>query len=149
MLRQNIDVEDGLCNGAQGTIASMPETTETTPGPIFVHFEDPRIGSRAERRDIDSKMAIRIDPKIASFDFHGQQVKRTQLPVMLSFAMTIHKAQGLTLNKVVADCGEHVFDSGMAYTATSRVRRLEDIVFLEYSPWPSEPTTTRSRRSRD
>ena len=79
-------------------------------------------------------MALRIDPKTASFDFHGQQVKRTQLPVILSFAMTIHKAQGLTLDKVVAVCGEHVFDSGMAYTATSRVQRLEDVIFLEFRP---------------
>ena len=134
MLRHNIDVEDGLYNGAQGTIASIPEINGTAPMPIFVHFEDPRIGTRAERKDVDGKIAVRINPKTASFDLNGKQVKRTQLPVILSFAMTIHKAQGLTLNKVVAHCGEGVFEAGMAYTAASRVRRFGDLIFSEYSP---------------
>jgi len=134
MLRHNIDVEDGLYNGAQGTIAALGEAAGSILVPIFVHFEDVRIGTRAERREIDGKIAVRIDPKTAQFDFHGRQVKRTQLPVILSFAMTIHKSQGLTLNKVVADCGEHVFESGMAYTAASRVRKMKDLIFLEYSP---------------
>jgi len=135
MLRHNIDVADGLYNGAQGTIALIDgDPNSTTPRPIYVHFGDPKIGTKAARREVDGKMAVRIDPKTASFDLNGRQVKRTQLPVILSFAITIHKAQGLTLQKVVADCGEKVFAPGMAYTAASRVRRLEDLILSDFTP---------------
>jgi len=51
--------------------------------------------------------------------------------------MTIHKPQVLTLNKVVANCGESVFNPRMASTAGSSVRRLEDLMFYEYSSWLS------------
>ena len=134
MLRHNIDVADGLYNGAQGTIASIEETSGSIPTVIFIHFSDPRVGLMAERKEIEGKMAVRVDPKTIAFDYQGQQVKRTQLPVILSFAITIHKAQGLTLDKVVADCSEGMFEAGMAYTAISRVRRLEDLIFVEFSP---------------
>jgi hypothetical protein len=66
-----------------------------------------------------------------------------QLPLMLSFAMTIHKAQGLTLDKVVADCGNDCrFAPGMAYTAISRVRRLDDIVLIDFA---AEAFPTRAK----
>ena len=142
MLRHNLDVEDGLYNGAQGSVALISDTTGTIPAPIFVHFEDPRIGARAERKEIDGKVAVRIDPKTAAtFDFHGHQVKRTQIPIILSFAMTIHKSQGLTLNKVVADCGEGTFHAGMA-------KSLRTLFSPNTLLLPSRPTTTLWRNWR-
>jgi len=59
-------------------------------------------------------------------------------PVVLAFAMTIHKAQGQTLNKVGVNLKTEVFASGQAYTAFSRVRKLEHI--KAYSPRSTEPT---------
>uniref|UniRef100_A0A914W916 ATP-dependent DNA helicase PIF1 n=1 Tax=Plectus sambesii TaxID=2011161 RepID=A0A914W916_9BILA len=47
---------------------------------------------------------------------------RKQFPLLLAYAITCHKAQGLSLHTVFADIGEDVFQLGMAYVCLSRRR---------------------------
>lgn len=42
------------------------------------------------------------------------QVSRTQLPLILSWAMSIHKSQGQTLDRVKVDCGR-IFEKGQLF----------------------------------
>ena len=54
---------------------------------------------------------------------------RLQLPLKLAWAVTIHKAQGLTLNKEVINIGKKEFCAGLSFVACSQVCALNDLLF--------------------
>ncbi|KAF9736666.1 ATP-dependent DNA helicase PIF1 [Paraphaeosphaeria minitans] len=58
-------------------------------------------------------------------------LSRTQIPLMAAWAMTIHKSQGMTLEKVEVDLSEN-FEEGMAYVALSRATTLEGLRVISF-----------------
>ncbi len=69
----------------------------------------------------------------------------TQYPLRLAWAVTIHKSQGLTFDKVIIDAAR-AFAAGQVYVALSRCRTLEGIVLsspLDYVELDNDPSVLR------
>lgn len=55
----------------------------------------------------------------------------SQFPIKLAWAITIHKSQGKTFEKVIVDMGSGAFESGQTYVALSRCKTLEGIILKQ------------------
>ena len=58
---------------------------------------------------------------------------RSQVPLILAWALSIHKAQGQTLERVKVDLGR-IFEKGQAYVALSRATSQEGLQVLRFDP---------------
>jgi ATP-dependent DNA helicase PIF1 len=142
MVLENIWTERGIVNGTQCRLFDI----------VWPEDSDPR------KQDPDQPLCLLIDlpvasytgPSVKEYDWNGEQYAvvpiyrsqregwidranryRSQFPVRLAYAITIHKAQGMTMPKVVLNIAHGRKDLGIFYVAASRVRRLEDIMFEE------------------
>ena len=144
MLRRNINCGDGLVNGARGKIVGFKwpgnASDQSKPGElpveVYVRFLDPNIG-RISRVPVSSGEEDVVPIRPISARFYGKEgtlLQRTQIPLILCWAATVHKVQGLSLDAAVIDLGVNVFEPGMAYVALSRVRTLGGLALLNFEP---------------
>jgi ATP-dependent DNA helicase PIF1 len=110
MLIYNMNLQEGLCNGSRGVVVEFQE-----PGNIpVVQFSN------------GVKMPIgRVSWEYEDERFEG--ISRTQIPLRLAYACTIHKSQGASIDCALIDIGQSCFEYGQAYVALSRVRSLEGL----------------------
>ena len=51
------------------------------------------------------------------------------LPLLLSYAISIHKSQGMTIENVMLNIGPNEFANGLTYTGITRVKKFENLTF--------------------
>ena len=146
MLSANLWVEMGLVNGAMGIVKAICYQNDELPPhlPVVVTVKfDGYTGPTLPDGTVP------IPPVRRTWSSSGMQCSRLQLPLRLAWAVTIHKAQGLTLDKVVIDIGKKEFSSGLTFVACSRVRRLDDILFNQTFTYERLTSLSKSRRLQE
>ena len=118
MLRHNLDIQDGLVNGACGFVEDADEDTGEIER-IWVDFERDA-GTKWYAENETSFVAI-TRRSATYLDTEGSKASRLQLPMVLAKAATIHKSQAAILHdgahcRLDATCKEE----GQAYVALSR-----------------------------
>ncbi len=114
MLLMNKDLEAGLANGSRGVVIGFSDNN--IPIVQFMHG-DP--------------VAVEPHTWISS---ECNAIVRTQIPLRVAYAITIHKSQGATLDCALIDIGSNTFEYGQAYVALSRVRSMESLYVFNLNP---------------
>lgn len=106
----------GLVNGSRGVVAGFD-----CGGHPVVKFMNGRC------------VTIRPGKWSSESEKEDDGVAREQIPLRLAYALTIHKAQGASLDSALIDVGPSTFEYGQAYVALSRVRNLDALFVFEIS----------------
>lgn len=117
ILTKNLDVEGGLSNGSRGIIEKIEMGENPKIKVLFLN---------GKTVDIEYEDFIHED---RNFIF-----TRKQIPLILGFAITIHKSQGMSLDLVIMDLGPSLFQEALAYVSLSRVKTLEGILITKLFP---------------
>lgn len=134
MLIRNVDASIGLVNGAVGLVSSLVrDSTTNLVSSIYVLFDDNSVGFSQGQR-LSNHVPISVLPFEHEYIMNGRSVIRRNFPLILSWASTVHKVQGMTLNMATIDLGSTVFQHGMAYVALSRVQSLDGLNLIAFNP---------------
>ncbi|KAL8512467.1 hypothetical protein ACS0TY_018806 [Phlomoides rotata] len=123
MLTKNLSPYHKLVNGATGTVLELHR--------LSYNYQETRDmcshGNLLPLVKFDSGLELVVEPETWSV-VDGEKIvaTRRQLPLILSWALSIHKCQGMNLDKLHTNL-ERVFECGMVYVALSRVRSLRGL----------------------
>lgn len=108
VLNKTLDVSQKLVNGSRGLVVGFAGS---------LHLPIVKFAS-GEQHTISRETWVAVA--------NTMQIKRTQIPLQLAWALSVHKSQGMSLDRVVVSL-DKVWEYGQAYVALSRVRSLSGL----------------------
>jgi ATP-dependent DNA helicase PIF1 len=151
VLLHNLDHERGLVNGSQGKIIGFQKDPDEIKKVLEISGGDHKDFRHISMMDyhasnIDWRPLVhftngvtRLIPAIAAASIRGPGnryeqyvVCRTQVPLALAWALSIHKSQGMTLEYVEVSSRD-IFESGQLYVALSRATHLNGLKLTGFS----------------
>ena len=146
MVTSNFDVENGIVNGCTGILESVRywvDDNDERHAISCVISSDSITGEPLPTLSNHQAVAIADDTHIQFMHPASKKrciIHRIQLPILPAFAMTVHKSQGLTLDKVFADL-ESCRGSESPYVMISRVKSLDGLLIIR--PFNKQRITCR------
>jgi ATP-dependent exoDNAse (exonuclease V) alpha subunit len=121
MMLKNTLAKEGIINGSLGVIKSF-----TSSGMPVVAFANGKTVTIEKEEWLveeynDEKMMIEVKARVS------------QIPLMLAWAITVHKSQGMTLDAALCDL-DGAFAEGQIYVALSRVKSIEGLFLQSFNP---------------
>lgn len=127
MLIKNVNLWKKLVNGAVGTVVGFENNVTDVKGickceclPV-VNFDSGPKGVVIQPEE----WVVMVGEKVGA--------RRMQIPLVLAWAVSIHKCQGMTLDRIHSNLSR-AFDFGMVYVALSRVRSLSGLHLSGFNP---------------
>ena len=123
MLIVNIP-ENNLANGSTGIVIDFTKDSFSYPVVLF-----------------SNGVTLILKPHDFAIEEGSNTVIKQQVPLMLSWAITIHKAQGMTLDYIRTDIGSNIFEYGQAYVVLSRIKDIKglSLINIDYSKIKAHP----------
>jgi hypothetical protein len=112
--------QDGYANG------TVAEVRELSPDVVTVYVPDLDELREVQRHVWEIRKSTRIDGRLEK----SIVARFTQFPIQLAWAVTVHKSQGKTFDRVIFHC-KSVFSDGQTYVALSRCTSLDGITLTE------------------
>lgn len=119
MVTYNVSLVDNVVNGTIGKVTYVARDRVT----IFVY-------KTGLEFDINY---IPYNESTISGDRITTKTLFMYIPLKLAYATTIHKIQGQTIDYLEVDLGSSIFSCGQAYTAISRIKKIEDLNITKLS----------------
>ena len=131
MVTRNIDVSAGIVNGTRGIVKGLEEdcvVIKDTQGLLHTiqYYKDVLDNSGKTVKTVKTANVTKVT-KVADKSYISH------MPLKVSYALSIHKSQGMTIDAVEIDLGDNIFTCGQAYTALSRAKSLASIKIIEVS----------------
>ncbi|CAF2003563.1 unnamed protein product [Rotaria magnacalcarata] len=139
--RRNIDFDGTIVNGTEATVKDIiwdNDNDIVLPMSNRCVFPNLDIAITAKlpkyiELELNNGSIYKMSPEEVSFkDKNGIWMTRKQLPLTLGYAITVHRSQCMTYDKLVVDLTGLNWKPGMFYTILSRTRKLTDIIILAY-----------------
>lgn len=128
------NIED-IANGSLGYVTNIHQGHTPETDNVTINFDD--IGTRVlSRKDFDifkysakeTKNGYKVTPEIVG--------KQNQIPIRLTWGITVHKSQGQTFEEMTCDFSDAWNAPGLIYVGLSRARSIEGISLVSpISPW--------------
>ena len=108
----NLNLDLGIANGTTGKVIDF--TVENFP---IVKFNEHKIVVNKKEWKSENVPGISI----------------YQIPLILAWGITIHKSQGITLDRAIVDIGKDLFEAGQMYVALSRLKSIDELYLQDFN----------------
>jgi len=134
MLRKNLDVEKGLCNGSRGVVTSIYNSNLTLQKVVPQKGIKPQIDTKDCSVDVKFKNTniVHVVRELWEIEDKYCKVVREQIPLILAWSITIHKSQGMSIDCAIINAGSSIFTDGQLYVALSRIREISGLYLSDF-----------------